>query len=689
MLLRSVTFENFGIYGGVHTFDLTPATDGQFARPVVLFSGKNGVGKTTFVEGIRLCLHGPLALGSRVGQQEFEVWLEQRIHRAAAHQLADNTSPGQSAAVELSFDFTVTGRRQLYRVRRAWTVRNRRVLHDLALWEDGVLLDALTLEERETLLRDLVPPGLADIFFFDGEKISALAQENTDQALLAETVNALLGLNLVDQLQRDLDVYLARHSTVSGRNGAHHELEQALIEQQTLEARRADLAAQARPLHAASAQLRRQIGALETQIAAEGGSYASRRQELQAQQARIDAEIDALRRQAIELAGGLLPFAFAPELLAAVRARLDLEHTYHEQEAARQLVARQEQVLSGLLGDAALWRDATATVEPPLRERILHGVLASLRNAALGQEIAASEVILHVSDKEHAQLAHWIEQALAATPLAFSRLTQTIGRLQDERAAIEADLQRVPADEVLAPLVEELHGLLRQLGGVEQQQAALDEAARSVETSLEQNGHALRRARTAIAQRASAARRIDLAARTQRVLDAYKTALTRRKIALLEQSLVSHFNQLCRKHSFLDRIDVDPATFALTLHRAGHTFARAQLSAGENQLLAIALLWALRELSGRATPVIIDTPLSRLDSAHRQSMLHDFLPHASHQVIVLATDAEIDAAAQKRLAPVIARIYRMEYDPTTGATTHTVETPAVVTPNLMLFEEVQ
>jgi hypothetical protein len=70
MLLRSVTFENFGIYGGVHTFDLTPASTDAFERPVVLFSGKNGVGKTTFVEGIRLCLHGALAVGSRVGQQE-------------------------------------------------------------------------------------------------------------------------------------------------------------------------------------------------------------------------------------------------------------------------------------------------------------------------------------------------------------------------------------------------------------------------------------------------------------------------------------------------------------------------------------------------------------------------------------------------------------------------------------------
>lgn len=685
MLLRSVTFENFGIYGGAHTFDLTPDAAGQFERPVILFSGKNGVGKTTFVEGIRLCLHGPVALGSRVGQQEYDDYLLRHVHRSA--QLDASAGRDTHSAVELDFDFTGAGRRLAYRVRRQWSAHTRRAQHELLIWENGVPLDDLSPDERESLLRELVPPGLADIFFFDGEKISALAKETTNEGLLSETINALLGFNLVDQLQRDLDIFLMRHAAEGGRNGAHHELEHVLARQRALEERRSDLDAQARTHRSMRDHLRTQIGLQEARIAAEGGSYASRRRELQAEQTRIDAEIDALRRQAIEMAGGLLPFAFAPDLLSAVQGRLELERTYHEQESTRQLLARQEQVVNGLLDDAALWRGEATTLDEPVRTRILRDVLASLRSATLGPEIAAEEVILHVSDKARTQLTHWIEQALDAAPFAFSRTIQTISSLQTRRAAIEADLQRVPADETLKPLVEELHELLRQAGAVDQQIDTLDAEMRRFAYDLEQNEYALRRARAAIEQRESASRRSDLAARTQRVLDDYKAALAQRKLALLEQSIVSHFNQLCRKHAFLDRVEVDPATFALTLHRAGHTFSRAHLSAGENQLLAIALLWALRELSGRATPVIIDTPLSRLDSQHRQSMLHDFLPHASHQVIVLATDAEIDDAALNRLAPVIARLYRMEYDPTTGATTHTVETPAFVTPNLALFDE--
>ena len=688
MLLRTATFENFGIYAGVHTFDLTPDTGGQFERPIVLFSGKNGVGKTTFVEGLRLCLHGPLALGSRVGQQEYETYLLGRIHRPVPRNGDAPGYPG-GAAVELLFDFTSLGKKLTYRVRRQWTAQNRRLVHELHIWENGEQLAGLTDDERETLFRELVPPGLTSIFFFDGEKISALAEDTGANPLFAETVNALLGLNLIDQLQRDLDFYLVRRSPASARNAAEQELDRLTTTQAELEQRRATLCEQVVDLQRAMVELRGQIAAQEARIAAEGGSYAGRRTAMQERRARIDADVEALRRQASELANGLLPFAIAPEMLRAVRARLALEAAFQEQQAARQLLDRQLAALQTQMDQPAFWTDGAATVPAPVREQIFRQVAANLRGAVLEHEIASADVILHVSDRDHAQLTQWIDQALEEIPLSFSQLIREISTLEAEQATLDADLERAPADEVLAPLVEELHATLRQLGGLEQTQAQLDEELRALDYTLEQTGYAVRRARTAVEQTKAAGSRAEMAGRTQTVLDEYKAELTRRKLALLEHSLVSHFNQLCRKHAFVDRITVDRTTFAMTLHRAGHAFTRAQLSAGENQLLAIAMLWALRELSGRATPVIIDTPLSRLDSQHRQSMLHDFFPRASHQVILLATDAEIDAAAVKRLAPVIARVYRMEYDPATGATAHTQETPPVVAPNLTLFTTFQ
>lgn len=58
-------------------------------------------------------------------------------------------------------------------------------------------------------------------------------------------------------------------------------------------------------------------------------------------------------------------------------------------------------------------------------------------------------------------------------------------------------------------------------------------------------------------------------------------------------------------------------------------------------MFAISIVWALALTSGYKAPVVIDTPMARLDSAHRTSFVKEYLPAASSQVIVLSTDEEI------------------------------------------------
>ena len=58
--------------------------------------------------------------------------------------------------------------------------------------------------------------------------------------------------------------------------------------------------------------------------------------------------------------------------------------------------------------------------------------------------------------------------------------------------------------------------------------------------------------------------------------------------------------------------------------------------------MVISLLWALAICSKKKLPVIIDTPLSRMDSNHRVSLITTYFPQASDQTIILSTDSEID-----------------------------------------------
>ena len=50
MIITKLTFHNFGVYAGNNVFEF------ESSKPVVLIGGMNGRGKTTFLEGVLLCM---------------------------------------------------------------------------------------------------------------------------------------------------------------------------------------------------------------------------------------------------------------------------------------------------------------------------------------------------------------------------------------------------------------------------------------------------------------------------------------------------------------------------------------------------------------------------------------------------------------------------------------------------------
>lgn len=112
--------------------------------------------------------------------------------------------------------------------------------------------------------------------------------------------------------------------------------------------------------------------------------------------------------------------------------------------------------------------------------------------------------------------------------------------------------------------------------------------------------------------------RAALAIKVQAALEDYAQALTAAKIDELREGVVRCFGQLWRKGDLVRRIEIDPTAFTVTLFdRHDRMVPKKQLSAGEKQMYAIFLRWGPAQVSGRPLPMVIDTPLGRLDSEHR------------------------------------------------------------------------
>ena len=164
-------------------------------------------------------------------------------------------------------------------------------------------------------------------------------------------------------------------------------------------------------------------------------------------------------------------------------------------------------------------------------------------------------------------------------------------------------------------------------------------------------------------------KRLQLVTKVHHVLESFLQGLTREKLTRLEDLVTKRFNEIIQKSDLVQRISIDPEQYRITLFNAqGKEIPKEGLSAGEKQMFAIAMLWALRQLSGRPFPVVIDTPLGRLDREHRDSLVKNYFPYISHQVILFSTDTEVDQNYFQALTPHISHAYHLTYNPERGAT---------------------
>ena len=141
----------------------------------------------------------------------------------------------------------------------------------------------------------------------------------------------------------------------------------------------------------------------------------------------------------------------------------------------------------------------------------------------------------------------------------------------------------------------------------------------------------------------------------------------------IEESINTHFRQLMTAHRMIDHIHV-LETFGLRYEdKSGSVIGMGSLSTGMKQLMATALLWALKEVSQKAIPLVIDTPLARIDREHQERLVRYYYPNAGEQVIVLPTDSELDREKYSMLLPHIYREYRLENPD--GESTRPIQAP--------------
>lgn len=651
MIFREIILHNFGVYKGRHHIVLNDAKDAKYRRPIILFGALNGSGKTTLLDALQLVLYGKNATQSNRRNLSYSDYLQSVVNR--------DTSLREGAAIELTIGLSGAEGEQELRVARYWRQNGQAMVEKIEVFRDGQH-DAFSSEQWDEVVDEILPKGITHLFFFDGEKIEHMADLRNAAATIETGINTLLGLDLVDQLETDLTIVSRRK-----KKQILDDVDQALVEHIENELKELKAASESKCQEVAAIQnqishLENEKAKLQTRYEKVGGTLLEQREELKEQRAILEKEKEHIINQLYNLAAGPAPLILVRPLLSRVLGQLDQEKKQKwNQEIVDILVQRDQQFLKHLKTSGH-----DKSIVDSCKQFLSADRKARAKSAKSIDVLAISETSFpRIPDRELQEIVDSI-QSLAVME----------DKLDNSLYSLEKKLSAVPTDEGVSSISTELARLDFELDKkrelLQVSKTAYSEVIEAIskkQTDLDRMLEKKLLTRLTNQKQARISNHID---KVQSTLKTFRKVAAEKHLIALQDMILESFQELHRKGNFVQSVHIDPDEFTLTLtDSSGHEFDPNKLSAGERQLLAVSILWALSKASGRPLPLIIDTPLGRLDTKHRDNLVKHYFPKASHQVILLSTDTEIGSQYYRQLKPAISKAYQINYDSSTSSST--------------------
>lgn len=650
MIIDTIALHNFGVFRGRQEATLTPPSK---SKPIVLVGGFNGGGKTTLLEGLQLALYGRHAPSAKQSGIAYDEYLRRCIHR--------RTSASEGASVELTFRSNEDGAERSYRLRRSWTVPNGRTHEHLEVFADGQYDAALSDAWLEQVER-FIPGRLAHLFLFDGERVEALADPDKSRTLLATAVHALLGVDLVDQLKQDLAVLdrrKSRETKTEDESAAIAQLEEQI---DRLESHLNEIAQQRASINNDRQRTAKKLRELEDRLTEQGGLLLERRHEIEREQADLQGQLRAIEAQLIGVAAGALPLVLVRSLLSDASEQAEREDRAARADVLMSSLEEHDRRLLEVLRAAGGTKAAIAKVEAFCKAERMQADASSRVDRYLDTDA-------HCRSQLRSLLAHRVHEEARHARALLDQAEKLHARLH----VLDRKLAVIPDREAVSGLLKDRDALQRDLAALDAKLASFDERRKQYEHEKNvRSGELdklLRLKRAADFESQDVSRFLKHSGRVRRTLDRFRTALVAQQVKQLQELILTGYRQLLRKKTLVSSIQIAPEDCALTLFgNDGQPLPEERLSAGERQLLAVAILWGLAKAAGRPLPTVIDTPLGRLDASHRTHLVERYFPYASHQVVLLSTDKEIDQEYYDRLRPWVGHSYRLSFDDSSSST---------------------
>ncbi|MDC3075700.1 DNA sulfur modification protein DndD [Paracoccaceae bacterium] len=641
MKLNFLSIYNIGPFTGNHTFDFSASSKDC---PIILIGALNGSGKTTVLEAIQIALYGPFSQPVKDSTKGYLKYIKTMLNRDAK----DN-----HASITIGLNITEGDENNSYTIMREWDFSKLPYKEKFKIIKNNKENKTLAEENWTKKIMSIFPPDLAALFFFDGEKIEEMADLDKMPKIIEAALHSLFGLENLKKLEKDLDnikLNNLKQSLNKSDNSVINEQKNILLAlDKELATKNAKLIQQRDKV----AMIDDQIKAKSEKFSLEGGSQFEmfekdnkKLTECISEQKRLEGKLMYLVETALPIS--IIESSHFEKLKFDLASRTTYQNKLQEVKSFRTRDKKTLTLLNELSVSTAIISKLSSKLE---RDYVLNedqkepeelffdsdkGYLERLEKDMLSAKAEAEELISKIEKlkKEIKELNEKI--ALLPDKDSISRLKLEIQISQKSKEDENSVLEKY--EEEIRSLNFKLNSAKNIISGV-------------LEQKIENKKNLMENERIA-----------KFAIEYQRLVIEFKEKIIEKNIEKIGALATECFSLISRKKELINCISVNKEDFTISLKNLDEqTVLVEHLSAGERQLLATSLLWGFAKAAGAEFPTVIDTPLGRLDSRNRTNLVENYFPKASHQVILLSTDEEINQKYYPRMEKYISDEYTIQF----------------------------
>jgi len=629
MKFNSVTIENLFSYKGQIKFDFNDSD-----KPISLIIGENGFGKTSFINSIKIALHGItkdlLSIGELVlTKQDYILGSKNKNFSGILNRIAKQDGENKASVI-----IEINDGESFY-IHREYSLKSNGYNESLIIYdkENNLLYSDI---EAQDFINYKISPTLAKFFFFDGEKIQTIADFSKDE--FRQMLEDVLELDIYDQLIHDSKNVIKKIN----KNELDFELQKIVTqkENELLEIQNNLLSANLKHEEKSLKlkELSHDLNELERKLSRLKSKYKKPLEEEKKNLQKYTEERDANLNKFKELSYIQLPLLLNKKLNQKLKD--DINNNYKGNiTISKDIIAiKKEEFLKQI-----------KTAEQENIEKIFDQVFGSDDNS--------QSVVFADSIKIESQFNSLKDTNLKDLLDKLITLKEQIKYSKDEIYTLELKIQEdkieYEKDFNQVKVIAENIGIKKsEIENIELQINNLETTHRDIEKEI---------SRISIKEHKNSLAKLKIKSLKSviEVASQMKTKIKEDKKEILETSINIKFNLLKKEGYEADCIKLDSDFNINVFDKNMNPMDILSSSSGQKQIIATALIWGISEYISEEIPMIIDTPLGRLDEKNQSLILNQFYPNASSQVLILPTPSELRNEGFKNLEDNISQVFTL------------------------------